>query len=325
MEVGTIASPNEGRRKLYEQLNPRQITTIHTSHIVNEGIQLYIFGALLLLWLLPQIRRYKSKNLNAGCWYGWDGLGFALVAYLCQSQRWAMACIFTTFFLTWTRLPGSPLDDLHLPSFSSFLEACRRRADASASTQSANISQPLDCIVCWSSESPPLALPCSHRMCDNCLTAMEERQQPYCPLCRLLLFRANTSLQVIAHKAVVATFAARLTDEAICLLLQLCHGEYWDVMKSSATYLLQFYCIWILYGVASTHGISWWRGGVFWYLLPLPLTRLHSGLCKSAGPAAVFALLFSLNIFRALGDIARLDKVVQRVVHDPPFTELYRQ
>jgi hypothetical protein len=59
----------------------RKIVTIDTSYILQDKSRFYIIAALTLWWLSTQVRRYTARDLNAGCWYGWDALGMAAVAF----------------------------------------------------------------------------------------------------------------------------------------------------------------------------------------------------------------------------------------------------
>lgn len=305
----------------------RRITTMESYRIIETEMYPYILAILSLIWLSAQLPR-KSKHLNAGCWFGWDALGFAVVAYLAQQKRWAVACIFTASFFVWTRLPGSPLNDFRLPSFEVFLKNSLNKPTSAATAQKPSQAtntteqQPEPaCIVCWSSDEKPATLPCNHLICHDCLTTMKTRRQTCCPLCRLMLFHNNDSLRCTIHKAAVAAFAARLTINGIYLILQLRHGLYWDVSKSALTYLPQFYCFRALYIVAATQGVEWWQFGLFDYLLPIPLPE--SRFARSVWPAFIAAILFSFGVFNELQRIRGVDLVVWRVVHDEPFTQLF--
>ena len=61
-----------------------------------------------------------------------------------------------------------------------------------------------ECIVCWSSGDMPAFLPCNHSICRDCLTAMRDRQQTHCPMCRYRLFHINDGIPLAMHKAVAA-------------------------------------------------------------------------------------------------------------------------
>jgi hypothetical protein len=304
----------------------RKIIAIDTSHILQDKLRFYIIAALSLLWLSAQVRRYTARNLNAGCWYGWDAFGIAAVAFFCGRKQLAVACVFTSAYFVWTRLAGSPSNDLHLSSFSAFLDATsEQHADDIANHRDTDTTTiPGDapnCLVCWSSDTRPVTLPCNHLMCRECLSTMKDRRQTCCLLCRCPLFHNNDGLRCAIHKAVVASLAARLTADGIQHFLQLWHGQYWDVAKSAVTYLPQFYCFRALHIVVQTQGVEWWQFGMFDYLTPLPVPDAR--FWKSVWPPVIFTLLISLNLFGVLRDIEKLDLMIERVVYQEPFARLY--
>jgi hypothetical protein len=307
-----------------DQSHPREITTIESFHIIQDRLRLHIITALSLLWLSAQLQRYIARNPNAGCWYGWDALALAAVAFFVQQKQHAIACVFTSAYFVWTRLPGSPFNDLHLPSFNTFLETTsKQRADDIADRRGdrAALEDAPVCLVCWSSDEKPLSLPCSHFMCRECLSTMKDRRQTCCPLCRRPLFHNNDGLRCAVHKAVVAALAARLTTSGIYLLLQLWHGQYWDVAQSAVTYLPQFYCFRVLHIVLQTQDVEWWQFGVFDYLMPLPVP--DGRVWRSVWPPVIFTLCFSVGVSGGLRNIENLDLIVERVVHQEPFVQLY--
>lgn len=306
-----------------------EVTSVETSHIIHDKLRFYIIASISLLWLSAQLRRYIARDLNSGCWYGWDALAIVAVTLLYEQKQHAMSCVFTAAYFVWTRLPGSPFNELHLPSFDVFLERttsehpARNNAghDGSANDTDNIQEHAPECLVCWSSENRPLTLPCNHSMCRGCLSILKDRQQSCCPLCRRLLFRDNNGIRCAVHKAVVATFAARLTASGIFLLLQLWHGHYWEVAQSAATYIPQFYCFRVLHTVVQTQGVQWWQFGMFDYLMPLPVP--HGRFWRSVWPSVIFTLLFSMGVIGNLHKIKELDLMVERVVHQEPFAQLY--
>jgi hypothetical protein len=110
-----------------EQPQMYEFTAIYGSyHILGDRLYLCIIGLLSAAWLSAQWRRHVAQDLNAGCWYGWDALGLVVVALLGQKQKWALACVFTSSYFVWTRLPGSPFDSFRLPSFGAFLDTATK-------------------------------------------------------------------------------------------------------------------------------------------------------------------------------------------------------
>jgi len=322
----TAPSAHATAEAIEDHFRLREITSIDTSRIIQDKLRLYIIAALSLLWLSAQLRRYIARNPNAGCWYGWDALALAAVALFSKRNQYATACVFTSAYFVWTRLPGSPFNDLHLPSFSTFLETTsEQRKDGTADLQAFNAADTSEaapaCLVCWSSDEIPVMLPCNHSICRECLSTMKDRRQTCCPLCRRPLFHDNDGMRCAAHKALVATFAATLTTSGIYLFLQLWHEQYWEVAQSVVTYLPQFYCFRVLNIVILTQGVEWWQFGMFDYLMPLPIPE--GRFWRSVWPPVIFALLFSVNVSGGLHKIEKLDLIVERVVNQEPFAQLY--
>jgi hypothetical protein len=321
----TTASAARSTAEATEDLFRLQdIIAVETSHIIQDKLRLCIIAALSLLWLSAQLQRYIARNPNAGCWYGWDALALAAVAVFSQQNQYAVACVFTSAYFVWTRLPGSPFNDLHLPSFSTFPEmTSEQHADGVGNRGTAKVvlEDAPACLVCWSSDERPLVLPCNHSMCRECLSTMKGRRQTCCPLCRRPLFHNNDGFRFAVHKAVVAALAARLTTSGIYLFLQLWHGQYWEIAQSMVTYLPQFYCFRVLHIVLQTQGVEWWQFGVFDYLMPLPVP--DGRFWRSVWPPVVFTLLFFVGVLGGLRNIEKLDLIVERVVHREPFARLY--
>ena len=293
-----------------------EFTAIYGSyHVLGDRLYLYIVALLSAVWLYAQWRRYTTRDLNAGCWYVWDALGLTVTAVLAQQKKWALACVFTASFFLWTRLPGSPFDSFRLPSFGKFLDTSTKRSTANSKVTEAVDSQP-ECIVCWSSDDIPAVLPCNHLICRDCLTAMKDRQQTHCPMCRLRLFHVNDGIKVAIHKAAAAALAGRLAAKGIHLVLQLWHGQYWDVFTAGITYPLELCCFHAIHVATQKHGLNWWRGGLFKYLLVIPLPETRFG--RSVWPAAVFVLLYAVGILATLEKVGELDLVLDKVVHRRP-------
>lgn len=317
--AATKTTPSFGRETEINGQRMRAYTFVKSHSTLKDELYLYILGILAVFWLAIQLRRVKArKPLDAGCWYGWDALGMAVVALHAQQQRWVLACIFTSSFFVWTRLPGSPLNDFRLPSFGTFLERASKQQrvhsagdrSTAKSTDASEDELEQSCLVCWSSDEIPATLPCNHLVCRECLTTMKDRRQTCCPLCRRLLFHNNDGMRCAIHKAVVAAFAARLTVSAILYLLQLLDEHYWNVGKSALAYFPQLYCFRHLYRVTFMQGVEWWQYGLFDYLLPLPA---DARFFRSVGPPLIFTLLFISGIWVDMLHIARLDLSVNRI------------
>jgi len=324
METSTRTTTSVARstaEAIQDPFRLRAIAAVETSHIIQDKLRLCIIAALSLLWLSAQLQRYIARNPNAGCWYGWDALALVAVTVFSQRNQYAVACVFTSAYFVWTRLPGSPFNDLHLPSFSTFLKTnSGQHADGIGAAKAVREDAPA-CLVCWSSDERPVALPCDHFMCRECLSTMKGRRQTCCPLCRRPLFHNNDGLRCAVHKAVVAALAARLTASGICLFLQLWHGQYWEVAQSTVTYLPQFYCFRVLQIVIQTQGVEWWQFGIFDYLMPLPVP--DGRFWRSVWPPVIFTFLFSVGVSGGLRNIKNLDLIVERTVHREPFARLY--
>ena len=302
-----------------ERPDIHEVTAILSSYsVLEDRLYLEIIAWLSIAWLFAQLQRYIARDLNAGCWYVWDAFGLAFVSLLAQRQKWALACVFTSSFFVWTRLPGRPLDNFRLPSFGTFLKTSAKRCPVNSKTAETVDAQP-DCIVCWSSDDMPVLLPCNHFICRDCLTAMRDHQQTHCPMCRHRLFHVNDGIQVAVHKAVTAALAGGLTLKGLRVVLQLWHGQYWDALTSGVTYPLELYCFKLLHLAILTHGVDWWRIGLFRYLLPFPLPETRFG--RSAWPAAIFVVFFAVGILATLAEVGELDLIEEKVVHRRPFPE----
>ncbi|KAM0714780.1 hypothetical protein Q7P37_009244 [Cladosporium fusiforme] len=319
ISTGNIASAAHSTAEATgDTLRTGEVITIESSHIIKDELRLYIIATLSLLWLSAQLQRYIARDPNAGCWYGWDALALVVVAFFSQQKHYAIACVFTSAYFVWTRLPGSPFNDMHLPSFRVFLGmTSEQHAEDIANPENTNATDSLEdaptCLVCWSSEDRPVALPCNHLICRECLTTMKGRRQTCCPFCRRPLFHDNDWVRCAIHKAVVATLSAKVTATGIYLFLRLWHRHYWEVAQSAITYLPQFYCFRILHIVLQTQGVEWWQFGMFDYLMPLPVP--DGQFWRSVWPPVIFTLLFSMGVSGVLYKIKTLDLIVERVAH----------
>jgi hypothetical protein len=91
----TASTAHSTAEAVKDPLGLRNIIAVETSHIIQDKLRLYIIAALLFLWLSAQLRRYIARNPDAGCWYGWDALALAAMAFFSQQNQYAIACVFT--------------------------------------------------------------------------------------------------------------------------------------------------------------------------------------------------------------------------------------
>jgi hypothetical protein len=68
----TASAARSTAQAIEDPFHLRKIVTIDTSYILQDKSRFYIIAALTLWWLSAQVRRYTARDLNSGCWYGWD-------------------------------------------------------------------------------------------------------------------------------------------------------------------------------------------------------------------------------------------------------------
>jgi len=87
-----------------------------------------------------------------------------------------------------------------------------------------------ECVVCWTSDEDPLRLPCSHLVCEGCLTRLRDASRYTCPYCSTALFNLRNNNKVLLYQAAVASSAAHL---AICLVeaaLKITQRQYFGAL-----------------------------------------------------------------------------------------------
>jgi hypothetical protein len=82
-----------------------------------------------------------------------------------------------------------------------------------------------DCVVCWSSDTPPLRLPCSHLVCLPCLKRLKEAHRFLCPFCRRPLYSFRNP-NIYLFQLSVAAVGAQLALTLVCAALRIARRQY---------------------------------------------------------------------------------------------------
>jgi hypothetical protein len=82
-----------------------------------------------------------------------------------------------------------------------------------------------DCVVCWSSDTPPLRLPCSHLVCLPCLKRLKEAHRFLCPFCRRPLYSLRNP-NINLFQLSVAAVGAQLALALVCAALRIARRQY---------------------------------------------------------------------------------------------------
>jgi hypothetical protein len=84
-----------------------------------------------------------------------------------------------------------------------------------------------ECVVCWTTDENPLSLPCSHLVCEGCLTRLRDANKYTCPYCSTPLFKPhNNANKHLIYQLAVATSGAHRAIILIEAALGLAHGRF---------------------------------------------------------------------------------------------------
>ena len=111
------------------------------------------------------------------------------------------------------------------PDFATFLA----RLQPALLAPNASETEERGCHVCFLFEETLFQLPChaSHRACKPCLSTLQERDKPYCPLCSTVLFINEARQHKIKLRYYIATNTIlAYTFQTIALMLKLYKGYY---------------------------------------------------------------------------------------------------
>jgi hypothetical protein len=199
---------------------------------------------------------------TALCGKPFDALALLAVLILAQ-VGWTITAIgMTAAYATWAR---NSLNIKLVPSFERLLARLRPSPPAPRVTEE---GEDRGCLVCWSSEDPPLQLPChrDHKVCKSCLRRLYDADKYRCPLCRKALFVYRSRLfRVLIRYLIVAGTVIQFTLRTIVLGLQLYKGHYyhaaWFVFVSMFCVPLAYFSLRTLteeWNLANTHKLLLW-------------------------------------------------------------------
>jgi hypothetical protein len=248
---------------------------IRTISILSTVFRPYLIAILILTWAFDIWQQgLLQRNGSARHWRRY-GAVIGVTYFLASKNYWSLAFVFTAFAITWSRLPDNPSNDTaaSLPNFDKFLRSLPNAtaapsppptSEASEAEPNAPSEEP-DCIVCWSSSTPPKVLPCSHLICADCLTGIRSSTQNHCPMCRLPLFTRSNTRTIAFYRAIACVWNADITARLLTLSLHVYKGEIWtrDVLFDVVWVSWEaFYTLWMRRMIREG-GEEWWRSITF--------------------------------------------------------------
>jgi hypothetical protein len=200
-----------------------------------------------------------------------DGVALVVLVGCVATRSMIVAIGWTAAYAAWSTLADRPWNSTSaLPGFEAFVRSLRSAGEARisnddaeaplktetvavAATTAESISETSlessekkasekeeeqdDCVVCWSSDVPPLRLPCSHLVCLPCLIRLKEAHRFLCPFCRRPLYslqNSNIYLFQLSVAAVGAQLALSLTCGALRIVRRQYIGAAIDVLTKAA-------------------------------------------------------------------------------------------
>jgi len=243
----------------------------------------YLIAILVTIWAFDI---WQQGRLQTHAWYG---TALAVTYVLVHKNQWQLALAFTAFAVTWSRLPDTQSNTAgNLPSFDKFIRNLPDASQPKATEQPTTEQQPTDpvtpndpagdeptCIVCWSSDTLPKTLPCTHLICPDCLTNLSTTTQNHCPLCRLPLFTRSNARAITTYRATAAIWNADIAVRTLAIILHLYKWEGWSrsfVFDVLWVNWQSGYALWTRWLIVESGGGEWWRapsfsrldGGKFW-------------------------------------------------------------
>jgi hypothetical protein len=267
---------------------------IETISIMSTTFRPYLTAFLVLVWTFDIWQRGLLQTNGSARYWRLYGAGAGLTFALVLRKQWTLALAFAAFALTWSRLPDTQSNATSsLPSFDKFIKRLpdaghsaakvQTSADPTAAelpTQPAASDTPADeptCIVCWSSDSLPKILPCTHLICLDCLKNLSSTTQNHCPLCRLPLFTRSNARTITTYRAIASIWNADITIRTLALILQLYKREGWSrgiAFDATWVFWQSAYALWTRKMIVDGFGDDgeWWRtpsfarldGGTVW-------------------------------------------------------------
>lgn len=266
--------------------NPVFDMEIETISIMSKLFRPYLIAILVLIWAFDiwQQGLLLRANGSARHWR-WYGAVTGMTFSLAYKNHWSLALAFTAFAITWSRLPDSPSKDAaSLPSFNKFIKSLSDASPPEPSPTEANENNESydpneanepddgpDCIVCWSSSTPPKILPCTHLICADCLTNIRASTQNHCPMCRLPLFTRSNLNTIRTYRAIACIWNADITVRLLAISL---HIHKSDSFTGTFTRSFIFDVVWVFWEGFYTLWMQkmireggrtgeWWRNPAF--------------------------------------------------------------
>lgn len=215
-----------------------------------------VVAVLVLVWTYVL---WKKHARTAGPQLGWrDAVALVAVA-ACTFWRMMVPAIgLTTAYIAWSSLADMAwASNCDLPGFNTFV-AGLQPADKNKTVKDAtpdnnagptnsspepsvvdcteaNLNLPEtednsdeypDCLVCWSSDAPPLQLPCTHHVCIDCLVRLKDASRYQCPFCRAPLYSLRNT-KVYLFQLAVAMSGAQFALALVQCVLEIVRKKYW--------------------------------------------------------------------------------------------------
>lgn len=260
--------------------------------IMSTVFKPYLIAILILIWAFDIWHQgLLSTNGSARHWRFY-GAGLGMVYVLISKNQWTLAFAFTGFALTWSRLPDNQSNAAgNLPSFDKFMKNLPDASQPRATDQPTTSQQPTDhdptpssssptddeptCIVCWSSDTLPKHLPCTHLICLDCLTNLSTTTQNHCPMCRTPLFTRPNATRITTYRAIASIWNADIAVRTLALAL---HFYKWDGWSRGFLFDALWVCwqsgyaLWTRNLIVESGSAEWWRtvsfarmdGGRWW-------------------------------------------------------------
>lgn len=211
-----------------------------------------VVAVLVVVWSAVLWRKARSRD-TALSWR--DAVAVVVFAASVLWREMVVAIGFTAAYAAWSTLADRSWSTTgKLPGFDAFIASLRPIGEDPESSEAkpvtpaepgseaariaqveANLGLPEkkpeeDCVVCWSSDDSPLQLPCSHLVCEGCLTRLKEANRFLCPFCRRPLFSLATNKVHLFQLSVVST-GAQLALALVLFALRIAKRRYWGAAE----------------------------------------------------------------------------------------------
>lgn len=246
----------------------------------------YLIAILVLIWAFDIWHQGLLQTNGSARHWRWYGTGLGVTYVLVSKNQWQIAFAFTAFALTWSRLPDTQSNvTSSLPSFDKFMRDLPDASEPKATPQPTTPQRQLTddnltpsspapandddepiCIVCWSSDTLPKLLPCTHLICPSCLTHLSTTPQNHCPLCRLPLFTRSNATQITTLRALASIWNADIAVRTLALALHLYKWEGWSrsfVFDALWVFWQSGYALWTRNLIVEGGSGEWWRSVTF--------------------------------------------------------------